>query len=241
MRGCLTFLLLVVAIVLVAAWFVLPPVAGAAVAAGLVAAGFNGTDTRVTVTADPPLELATAHADQVHVTSSNASFRQVTMSTVDVTFTDVQLLDRTAGGVSGTMTGLRITTAGGGTTRVGTARLSGSGSDVRVALELSSADAIALATSAVRAAVGAAPSKVTLTSPDRVQLVVRGLSVGGRLAIDADGGLVFRPASTTGPFSSPVDLIRPGPAVPIRLRNVLVGRGGTVNLSGAIDPSSIGG
>jgi hypothetical protein len=240
MRGCLTFLIVLFAVALIGGWFALPPLAGAAVTGGLGLAGFSGSNTSVTVTADPPLELATLHADGVRLMSSDATFQQLRMATVDVTLKDVHLLDRTAGAVSGTLTGLRFAPATGPEVQISTAKLSGSGKNITATLTLSLADASAIASSAVRAQIGATPSSATLTAPDRVNVVVSGTAVGGRLHVDAGGGLVFQPSDTSGVFSTAVDLIRPGPGVPIHLRTVTVTASG-VTLGATLDPQMFGG
>ena len=73
MRGCLTFITLWLVVALLAIWFALPPVINGVADAGLSAAGFSGQDTVVTVDASPPLKLATLHADDVTINSTQAT------------------------------------------------------------------------------------------------------------------------------------------------------------------------
>jgi hypothetical protein len=239
-RGCFTTLLVGVALILVAGWFLLPPIAGAAISGGLGVTGFSAGEATVTVGADPPLELAALHADSVHVVATNATFHELTIASVDVTMRDVQLFDRTARTVSGTLTGLNIGAVGGDATSVGQATVEGSSSDLRISMKLSAVEASTLATSAVRAQVGVVPSKVTLAAPDQVGFVVRGFALGGRLAVDAAGGLVFRPQNGQGAFSAPIVIIAPGPGMPVRLQTVFVTPTG-VTVTGMVDQSLFGG
>lgn len=240
MRGCLLSIFLLPALLLAVGWFLLPTLAGGIVTAGLGFAGFAGSDQTVTVTADPPVELVGFHADRIRIRATNASFHELRADAIDVTLGDVALLDRRAGSVKGTLTGVRFTPATGPTVAITSVALAGSGSRMNATLTLSTADLRALASAAVRENAGAAPSKVTFGAPDRVTLVVEGRTVAGRLVVDEDGGLVFRPTKSVPGFDGPVDLIRPGPGVPFRLRTVAVTSTGAT-IAGTVDPSVFGG
>jgi len=239
MRGCLTLLVLVAAI-LVASWLFLPTVAGEVVDGALGQAGFAGSPTEVSVSSDPPIELLAGHADRVIVHATDASYRELTAAAINVTLTDVNLINRTAGTVQGSLTGIRIRPSSGHLLPITSATLSGSGSAIQVRLSLSAADASAMAASAVTSVAGSAPSKVTMASPDKVTIVVGGLTVSGRVVVDAQGGLVFRP-TTKGPvIVGPVDLIRPGPGMPLHIRTVALTVSGAI-LTATIDPAAFAG
>jgi hypothetical protein len=243
MRGCLTFLLVVTATILIASWLFLPAAAGGVVGGALGAAGFAGSPTTVTVTADPPVELLAGHADRVVVQARDATFHELSAATVDVTLTDVGLIDRTAGTVSGTLTGIRIAPPSGRVLPISTAKLSGSSSTIQARLSLSLSDVSAMAATAVTSAAGSAPTKVTLASPDRVSIVVGGVTLSGRVVVDPQGGLVFQPVTASpaagGPaIAGPIDLIRPGPGVPFRIRSVELSASGAV-LSATVDPGAL--
>jgi hypothetical protein len=240
MRGCLTFLLVVTATILMASWLFLPTAAGGVMGGALGAAGFAGSPATVTVTSDPPIELLAGHADRVVVQAREATFKELTAATVDVTLTDVGLIDRTAGTVSGTLTGIRIVPRSGHVLPISSATLSGSGSDIQARLSLSLADVSAVAASAVTSAAGSAPATVTLSSPDRASIVLGGTTVSGRVVVDAQGGLVFQPAAGGPSIAGPIDLIRPGPGVPIRIRSVVLSASGAV-LSASVDPAAFSG
>jgi hypothetical protein len=237
-RGCLTFLLVVAATILVASWLFLPAAAAGVMTGALGAAGFTGTGTALTVTADPPIALLALHADRIHVRSTNAVFHEVRMARVDLTLGDVGLLDRTAGSVDGMLTGVEIDQPGGPPIHASSVVLAGSSAALRATLTLSTEDVSAIAGLAVAAVAGTSPSRVTLGSPDRVTVVVGALSLTGRLVVDAAGGLVFRPTAPIGGVTGDVDLIRPGPDVPLRIRTVSLAPTGAT-ITATIDPSAL--
>ena len=241
MRGCLTSLLIFPAILLVVAWFVLPRIASPVVTAGLGVAGFSSSNQLVTVSADPPIELLTLHADRIHVSAANGSFHDVTMETVDITLDDVGLLDRTAGTVSGTLTGVEVHPADGLPLRVTSIVLTGSSASISASLTLSPTDLQALATNAVKSALGSTPSKVTFAAPDRATVVVAGISITGRIVITSAGGLAFKPTTLPLGLDGPIDLVKPGPAMPLRVTSVRVNAVGGMAIDGVVDLSLVGG
>jgi hypothetical protein len=240
MRGCLTFLLLVVVTILVASWLFLPAVAGGAVVAALGAGGFMGSPASATVSSDPPIELLGGHADRIVIQARDATFHELSAATVDLTLTDVSLFDRTAGTVSGTLTGIRMVPRSGHVLPVSSAKLSGSSSAIQARLSLSLADVSAIAASALTSAAGGTPSKVTLAAPDKVSIVLSGVTVSGRVAVDDQGGLVFRSTAATLAVAGPIDLIRPGPGLPIRIRTVALTASGAI-LTATVDPAALSG
>ena len=239
MRGCLTLLVLM-ATILLASWLFLPTVAGEVVDGALGQAGFAGSPTDVSVSSDPPIELLAGHADRVIVHATDATYRELTAATVDVTLTDVSLINRTAGTVGGTLTGIRIRPASGHVLPVSSATLSGSGSAIQARLSLSLADVSAMAASAVTSMTGSAPSNVTLAGPDRATIVVSGITVSGRVVVDAQGGLVFRPTGKGPLIVGPIDLIRPGADMPLRIRTIALTASGAI-LTATIDPTAFSG
>jgi hypothetical protein len=235
-RGCLTTFFVLIALLLVACWLFLPAITSGAVDRSLGLAGFDGRDRRVTVDASSPFELVALHADSIRVQATDASYRGLLIGTVDVTLHDVALVDRTAGSIDGTLTTVQFTAADGTPITVASIGLSGSGTAVDATIALSPAQIRTIAATAVERTIGTVPTKVTLVAPDRATVVVGGRSVSGRLVVDAGGGLVFQPAGTTGPVAGPIDLIRPGPDVPLRLRSISVGPSGAT-VGGSIDPA----
>ena len=235
-RGCLTFLVLVVATAALAGWFLLPVAAGVLIADRLHDAGFSGTDTRITVIADPPLALATLHADRVHVTSTDATFHGLLIGSVDLTVSDVRFVERTAGAVTGTLSDLRIGSGLGGDWSVASARLSGTSTDISITLDLSLEDAERMAAAAVERQLGERPTSVTLVAPDMIRFEAGGTAAGGRLVVDDQARLVFRPGGAAGSLIGSIVLISPGPDTPIRLSSVVV-RSAGITLVGRFEAS----
>ncbi len=240
MRGCLTLLVLGGVVVLVGSWLFLPLVAGTVVSRELSAAGFEGTATTTVVTSDPPLELLGGHADKIVITARDASFHELSATSLDLTLTDVRLIDRTAATVSGSLAGIRIVPRSGHVLPISSATLAGSGTAIQARLSLSLANVNAIVAAAVTSAAGVAPSRLTLASPDRVTIVVKGITVSGRIAVDGQGGLVFRPAAKGLPVVGTIDLIRPGPGVPLLVRTAELTPLGAV-LTATIDLAALSG
>jgi hypothetical protein len=234
-RGCLTSFFVLIALGLVASWLFLPPIAAGAIDQGLQLAGFHGDGRRVTVVASPPLELLALHADEVRVQASDVSYHGLQVGAVDVTLGDVGLFDRTVGTIDGTLTEVTFNGVDGLPVDVASIGISGTGGEVDATIVLSAADVRSLASTAVKAATGTAPTKVTLAAPNRVAVTSGKKTVGGTLDVDDAGGLVFVP-SGSGSLPGSIDLVRPGPDVPLRLESVTVGPAGAT-LKGAVDPA----
>lgn len=241
MRGCLTSLLVFPAVILVAAWFLLPRIASPLVSAGLGLAGFTSANQEVTVSADPPIELLTMHADRIHLSAASASFHELTMDTVDVTLDDVGLLDRTVQTLHGTLTGVVVQPGGGLPLRLTSIVLDGSSASITANVTVSPTDLTTLAASAVQSALGSAPSKVTFAGPDRATIVVGGIGIAGRIVITSDGGLAFKPTKLPLGLDGPIDLVTPGPSVPFRMTSVRVTALGGMTIEGNVDLSLVGG
>lgn len=239
MRGCLTWFFALFAIVLVATWLFAPAVAAGLVSAGLGTAGFESADKKVTVIADPPIELLTLRADKVRVQATSATFAGLTIGSVDLTLGGVGLVGRQADSVDGTLTGVGVPTMLGSAANITSVGLSGPSSDLRAIITLSLKDVQALASAAVEGQLGQTPTKVSLTAPDKVTVVASGLNVRGRLVVDKGGGLVLVTTSPAG-FSGPIDILRPGPTQPLRLTGITLRTNGAT-LTAIVDPSFFGG
>jgi hypothetical protein len=216
MRGCLTFLVVVALLVGVGGWFLLPPATGALVGTGLVVSGLRGTDTKVEVSADPPFELLTGHADSVSITSSSATWGQLSAATLEVNLSDVGLVDRTFDRIDGRLTGVSLADDNGATIGVSSVILGGTRQAPTATLGLSSLAVELLVGRAVASELPATPERVRLQAPDRLVLEAASRSVTGRLAIDA-GALVLRLQGV-----GTVSIYDPGQSAPFRLRSVSV-------------------
>jgi hypothetical protein len=233
MRGCLAILVMGLAFLVVLAWFVLPPIAGVAVSAGLIASGLSGHGTSVIVTASPPLELLAMRADAVEIRSTDVSWRGLDAATLAVRLDRVDLGARTAASVDGRLGDVSVPVSG-GTIHVEVVALAGPGSSVTATLTVDAATATALAAAAVERAAGARPSSVALVAPDRVVVTVGALQVQGRLIID--GGalvLVIEPIGR-------VVVAEPASGLPFVVSSVAVDTGGPVRLVGTLDPRALG-
>lgn len=239
MRGCLTWFFVVLAVGLVCVWSFAPAVAGGLVSAGLGTAGFESRDKLVTVIADPPIELLTLRADEIHVQAKDATFAGLRIAGVDLVLGGVGLVGRQADSVTGTLTGVQVPSPLGTTATISSVGLSGPSSDLRAILTFTAKDIQALASAAVEGQIGSTPTKVILAAPDKVNVIVSGISVRGRLAVDRTGGLVLITTSPPG-FSGPIDIIRPGPTEPLRLTSIVLRPNGAT-ITAIVDPSFFGG
>ena len=240
MRGCLTWFFLLLAVLLVATWVFAPVVAAGLVSAGLGTAGFESADKKVTVIADPPIELLTLRADTVHLEATDARFAGLRIATVDLTLGGVGLAGRQADSVKGVLTGVQVPSPLGIPATISSVSLSGPSSDLRAILTLTVKDVQALASAAVEGQMGSTTAtKVTLTAPDKVTVVASGITVRGRLVVDRTGGLVLVTTYPAG-FSDPIDIIRPGPKQPLQLTSIILRTNGAT-VTATLDPSFFGG
>jgi hypothetical protein len=238
MRGCLTWFFLVLAVLLVATWIFAPVVAAGLVSAGLGTAGFESADKKVTVIADPPIELLTLRADKVSILATDARFSGMRIAKVDLTLEGVGLAGRDAESVEGTLTGVQVPSPLGIPATISSISLNGPSADLRAILTLNLKDVQALAGAAVEGQMGSKPTKVTLAAPDKVTVVASGITVRGRLAVDK-GGLILITTYPAG-FSDPIDILRPGPTQPLRFTSIILRTNGAT-VTAMVDPSFFGG
>ena len=229
MRSCLIQILIMVAVVFCLLWFALPFGVSALATGALNASGFNGTDTKVEVSANPPFVLLTGHADTVRIRSTEAKVGDLHAGRVDVTLGDVDLLSRAIGTVSGTLEGVRVAAPNGDPVTIDMVELHGSATATTATANMSVAEAQALAESQLKTQTGIA-AKVALKAPNLVTVTAGGKSQAGRL-VTTNGSLLLVPSGDTLPT---VTLISPGSGNPFRVTSVTVGLAG-VTLVGTID------
>ena len=215
MRGCLISIALLVTVGLVAGSTLLPKIVSFVAVGALGLAGFSGTNTTVQVVANPPTELLTLTADALKIHSTNASFQGIQAGDVRLTLHDVHLLDRRFGTLDGTLQDVRFDNPSGSPVDVASVRLSGTATDTRATLTLSSRDVGQLAGTAFQTTFGGSPSQLTLAAPDRVRMVIGGAALTARLRVQADGTLVLVPPAGLG--TSVLPLIVPGRSTPFRI------------------------
>lgn len=233
MRGCLFTLVLGAVVVFLALTLGLPALAAGLIGGALTAAGLQSDSTTVVVTSDPTTELLGLHADRVHVTASKATFRGLEMDRLDLTLTDVAIVDRTAGGLDGTMTGVTVPLAGGQDVRLQEIALAGGGDTLTATTVVPNADLEALIGDAVEGAAGVRPTAITPSAPDVVAIKTAGVVTHARLVVTEAGDLAL--LATDGPAKGTQQtLLRGGKDLPITFTSVKVTSAGDVRLSGRL-------
>jgi hypothetical protein len=222
-------LLITAAVIFALLWFGLPFGASWLATNALHAAGFTGTETKVEVSANLPPRILFGHADTIRLTSSQVYVGDLHAATIDLTLGDVNLIDRSVGTVSGTLTGVSVPAINGDPATIDTATLDGSGTSAKTTLSISYAEVQSLAVSQLKAQAGITGT-VKLAAPDAVTVTIHGQSAPGHLVVK-DGALIMVPVSDSLPT---VTLIEAGGGNPFKLQSVAVGAK-TVTLVGTID------
>ena len=216
MRGCLSVLVLAVAIVAGATWFGGRTVAAAVVEGALGAVGLQASSETVEVDAAPPLELLVGRADAIRVHLVGMTFRGLSADRADFTFSGVDLASRTIARVDGTLTNVALPAASAGgqsgisaSSVVVTSAPAGTTPRLGPTIEIAvpAGDVERIVADAVVAVTGVRPSRVALAAPDLVTIVVAGLSIEGRLVVtNGEIGLVAGRLGTVGILSPPASL-----------------------------------
>jgi hypothetical protein len=233
MRSCLIQLLVTLAFIFALVWFGLPFGAGWLATNALNAAGFTGTDTKVSVAADLPPRILLGHADTVRLTSSQVSVGDLHAGAIDVTLGNVELFDRKVGTVAGTLTGVRVPAINGALITAQTVAIAGAGTDATASLTVANAQLEGLATSQLKAA-GLNATSVKLQAPDRVVVKGGGVSRTGHLVVKGGALQVV----LTGATPATVILLDSGSGNPFQFTSVSVGTS-VVTLVGTIDLQSL--
>lgn len=238
MRGCLFVIVLGLVAVALIVVIGLPAVFAGVMTAGVTASGLQADDTTVTVSSDPPTDLVGFHADRVRVRATDATFHGLEIGALDVTLTDVAIVDRTAGAVDGRLTDVVVSDTGTREVRLGSIELSGGGEVVTATSTVDAGQAERLVADALERELGGRPSSVALVAPDRITVNV-GLAVHGRLSVTAAGDLLV--SVSDGPAAgTEIVLLEGGQDLPIRLTSVTVTGGGDLRLAGELAISLIG-
>ncbi len=238
MRGCLFTLALAFVVVALIVVIGLPAIAAGVLTAGVQAAGLQSNDITVNVTSDPPWDLAGLRADRVRVRATTATFRGLQIGALDVAFQNVALLDRTAAGVNGRLSGVTVPNVGGHPLGLAAITLSGGGSAVTATTTVAAVDAQTLVASGIASATGInlPVTDVHLAAPNKVAVKAAGLTATATLSVDASGNLV-----ATAPGIGPVTVLRAGEDLPVRLTSVKVDSSGGLVLAGTLAVSLLGG
>ena len=239
MRGCLFTLLLAVVVLVLVVTIGLPAVAEGVLTAGITAAGLQSDDTTVKVRSDPPTDLIGMHADHVRVSATDATFRGMDIADLDLDLEDVSILDRTAGAVDGTLTGVDVPLADGTRIRLDRITISGQADDLSATTTIPKAQIRRLISDAVAQPAGIRPAEVILTAPDRLTIRTGlGVDVDGRFVVTPGGDLVVR---AEGPLAgTDVTLLHGGQDLPLTLTGARVTSEGGLRLSGKLAISLLG-
>ena len=233
MRSCLIQLLLAVAVIFALLWFGLPFGAGWLATNALDAAGFTGTDTKVTVSADLPPRILVGHADRVRLTSTKVSIGGLYAASIDVTLDDVELIDRTFTSVHGTMNGVRVAARNGDPVTIQTVTLDGAGVSANAILTLTSDDLISVGESQIKDQTGV-DAVISFAAPNQVTVTIHGKSEPATLVVTNSAlQVVFQSRSLPT-----VTLIGTGTGNPFTFTSVSV-TASTVTLGGTIDLQSL--
>jgi hypothetical protein len=233
MRSCLVQLLILVALVFGLLWFGLPLGAGWLATNALNAAGFNGTGTRVDVSANPPFRLLAGQADSVQIVSKQVSVGDLHAAAIDLTFGQVDLISRHIETVDGQMAQVRVASPSGDAVMVDAVTLSGPASAATAGLSLSIAEARKLAESELAA--HGVTGTVVLAPPNRATIKTGGQSLPAHLVVALDGSLVLVPDVTQLPR---ITLLAPGSGNPFHVTAVSIAASGAT-LTGTIDVQSL--
>jgi hypothetical protein len=239
MRGCLFTLLLGIVALALLVTLGLPAIAAGLLTGAVTAVGLQADDTTVTVSSDPPTDLLGLHADEVHITASDAAFRGVRIGSLDITLHDVNLPARTADEVDGRLRDVSLDDGSQPAIGLSSVRLSGGGESVTALSAVPAADARTLVADAVETAVGTRPSSITLTAPDKVRIRVGGVTVHGRLSVTGAGDLVAD--ILDGPSAGDrITIISASSEDLIRLEGVTVTGSGGLRLTGMLAVGLLG-
>lgn len=228
MRGCLSVLVLAAVFLVAGAWVAGPQLAAFVVETGLSGAGFTGTNTTVSVSADPPFELLTGRADTVAIDSDGATLGQFTAINLSLTLHGVDLVGRHAQTVDGTLENVTMRTSDSSTVRANEVRLSGDPSAADVTIRVNGSDLIQTATETIDRELGVDAQDVKFSAPNNVSFTVGKSTIAGELVIH-DGGLSV---TANLPGKPMIDLIAAGGG--LRLTDVAV-KGSGLELLGILD------
>jgi hypothetical protein len=238
-RGCLFTIVLAAILLGLLVVVGLPAVAAGVLTGAITAAGLQSDDTTVTVRSDPPTDLIGLHADHVRVLADDATFRGMAIDHLDLTLDDVAIVDRTVGGVDGTLTGVTVPLEDGSKIRLDQITIAGEREDLSATTVVPKAQVQSLISDAIEQQAGIRPTAVVLTAPDRL-LVKTGLgvNVGGQFVVTPGGDLVVH---ADGPLAgTDVVLLHGGQDVPLELTGARVTPDGGLRLTGKLAISLLG-
>ena len=239
MRGCLFTIALAAILLALLVTVGLPAVAAGVLTGAITAAGLQSDDTTVTVRSDPPTDLIGLHADHVRVLADNATFRGMAIDHLDLALDDVAIVDRTVGGVDGTLSGVTVPLEDGSKIRLDQIAIAGEGHDLGATTVIPKAQVQSLISDAIEQQAGIRPAAVVLTAPDRLTVKTGlGVNVDGRFVVTPGGDLVVR---AEGPLAgTDIVLLHGGQDLPLSLTDARVTSDGGLRLTGKLAISLLG-
>jgi hypothetical protein len=230
-RGCLFVLVLAAAILSAAAWFGSPILASSVISGALDNAGYHAASSTVTATSDPPIKLLLGRADRVEIAGTDVDFRTFHAASLDLVVTDVDVLGRTAGRMSGRIDGAEMITSAGETTTADVT-IDGVASGADASIVVDAATIVRVVKGTFQQKFGVAVSSVKLIAPDTLRISAPGATVEGQVLVDPDGAIAF----STSLGSSPI--LSLDPSFPLRFRSVRVD-GGNLRIDAILDAESL--
>jgi hypothetical protein len=231
MRGCLFILILAAALLGVGAWFGSPILASTVISGALENAGYHAASSTVTATSDPPVKLLLGRADRVEIAGTDVAFRTFHAASLDLVVTDVDIIGRTAGRMSGRIDGAEMTTSAGETTTADVT-IDGVASAADASIVVDAATVVRVVKGTFKDKFGVAVSSVKLIAPDTLRIAAPGATFEGRVLVDADGAIAF--ATSLG--SSPI--LSLDPSFPLRFRSVRV-ESGDLRIDAILDATAL--
>lgn len=217
MRGCLFILVFAAIVASTAAWFGAPILAATVIQGALERGGYQAATSSVSATADPPPRLLLGHADRVEIRGSDVAFRTFHAASLDLVLSDVDIIARTAGRITGRIGGAELATSEGAAAGSTTADVeiygSAKAAAARIVVDAATVDQIVKA--AMKASFGVAVSSTALVAPDVLRISATGATVQGRLVIEDGAIALATPLGTS-------QVLHLDPSFPLRLTTVNV-------------------
>jgi hypothetical protein len=231
MRGCLFILILAAVVVSAAAWFGSPVVASGVIDGALRGSGYSAATSTVRATSDPPPKLLLGKADRVEINGTDVDFRTFHAAKLDLVLTDVDLLARTAGGISGRIEDAEMRTTD-GVAAIADVTIEGSGRAAAATIVVGAGTVTRVVREAFQRQFGVAVDDAQLVAPDILRISAGATTIEGRLVVDDSGAIAL-----TTPLGSST-ILTFDPSFPLRLRRVSVA-GGDLRIDATLDAAAL--